>query len=67
MNTNAALIASANTRNGFAIGVVCNAGRFSVIRMDRSSKYVTLSAHTTEAAARKAANVEWAADRVVAA
>jgi predicted peptidase len=66
MNTNAALIASANTRNGFAIGVVRNAGRFSVVRMDRRSKYVTLTIHATEAAARKAANIEWAADRAAA-
>jgi hypothetical protein len=67
MNTNTALIASANTRNGFAIGIVRTGDRFSVVRMDRRSKYVTLTNHTTEAAARKAANVEWAADRGVAA
>lgn len=68
MNTDK-LIASANTRNGFAIGVVRSArsATFSVVRMDRSSRYVIISNHATEAAARIAANTEWAADRSVAA
>lgn len=60
-----ALIATANTRNGFAIGIIRNArsGKFSVVRMDRHSRYVTISIHATEAAARKAANREWSADK----
>jgi translation initiation factor 2 alpha subunit (eIF-2alpha) len=68
METNE-LIASANTRNGFAIGVIRYNRKavFAVVRMDRSSRYVTISNHTTEAAARSAANIEWAADRSVAA
>lgn len=69
MNTNTALIASANTRNGFAIGIVRNArsGGFQVVRMDRSSRFVTISVHNDEATARTRANTEWAADRGVAA
>lgn len=63
------LIASANTRNGFAIGIVRNAraNAFQVVRMDRASRFVTISVHGTEVAARTAANAEWAADKGVAA
>ena len=61
------IIASANTRHGFAIGIVRTAANFSVVRMDRTSKFVTISNHTTEAAARAAANTEWAGDMGVAA
>jgi hypothetical protein len=62
MTTQPALIASANTRNGFAIGVIRTCDIFSVVRMDRRSQYVTISNHSTEQAARSAANKEWAAD-----
>jgi translation initiation factor 2 alpha subunit (eIF-2alpha) len=72
MNTNrtaAQLITSANTSNGFAIGIVTQPNRyngrpiFSVVRMDRQSRYVTISTHDTETDARTRANREWAADR----
>jgi len=65
MATTETLLQSAETRNGFAIGVVRNhrSGSFVVVRMDRSSRFVTISAHDTEAAARTAANREWKADR----
>ena len=66
MNTNT-LLQSANTRAGFAIGIVRNNGHFQVVRMDASSRFVTISVHTTEAAARVAANREWSADMGVAA
>ena len=63
MNTDT-LIQSANTANGFAIGIVRNArsGKFLVVRMDRQSRFVTISAHAAEADARTRANREWAAD-----
>jgi len=66
-NTRPALIASANTAAGFAIGVVKVADRFEVVRMDRRSRYVTLSRHSTETAARTAANAEYRADMRAAA
>ena len=68
MNTDK-LIASANTRNGFAIGVtrIARSGSYAVVRMNRRSQYVTISVHATEGDARTAANREWAADRGVAA
>lgn len=67
MNTN--LIASANTTNGFAIGIIATTNYrtgspyFAVVRMDRHSRYVTLGNHGTEAAARAQANREYFADR----
>lgn len=64
------LIASANTTNGFAIGIVSADSQgtqpgtvFSVVRLDRQSRYVTLSNHRDEAGARKAANAAWKLDR----
>lgn len=69
---NTALIASANTTAGFAIGIVSKVahttGRtyFEVVRMDRASRYVTLTRHSSEAAARKAANLAFKADKVAA-
>lgn len=59
------LIQSANTSNGFAIGIVHNArsGKFLVVRMDRQSRFITISAHVSESDARIRANREWAADR----
>lgn len=56
------LIATANTLNGFAIGVIRRPSDHAVIRMDRESRYVVLSAHPTEADARTAANIEWKLD-----
>lgn len=66
------LITSANTVAGFAIGITEQVDRtgtavFSVVRMDRQSRYVTISRHTTEAEARKRANVEYRFDKGVAA
>ena len=61
--TNAHLIASANTTAGFAIGIVATGSAFEVVRMDRRSRYVTLSRHTSEAAARTRANAEYRADK----
>lgn len=61
--TTATLVATANTRHGFAIGITATGSRFSVVRMDRASRYVTISNHATEADARTAANREWTADR----
>ena len=65
--TNAALIASANTRHGFAIGIVKLADRlgvayWEVVRMDRRSRYVAISRHSDEAAARIRANAEYRSD-----
>lgn len=66
---NTHLIASANTTNGFAIGITASESKgtqpgtyFSVIRLNRQSKYVTLSTHRSEAEARKAANVAYKGD-----
>jgi hypothetical protein len=56
------LIATANTLNGFAIGVVARTSDYTVVRMNRDSHYIVLSAHSTEAAARTAANTEWKLD-----
>ena len=55
----------ANTINGFAIGLIkCTRdGSYSVVRVDRKNKFITISNHKTEAEARKAANKEWAADK----
>ena len=72
METNTNLIASANTTAGFAIGIVSKVARqsgrtyFEVIRMDRQSRYVTISRHGDEASARKAANAEYRADKMAA-
>lgn len=71
MNNNELLIASANTVAGFAIGIVRKSARngrtyFEVVRMDRSSRYVTISRHSSEATARTAANAEYRADRKAA-
>ena len=73
MQNNELLIASANTAAGFAIGIVSKTAYttgktyFEVVRMDRQSRYVTLSRHSDEAAARKAANAEYRADKRAAA
>lgn len=60
----------ANTCNGWAIAVmktpnrkVAGAEIFSVVRVDPKNKYVTLTQHDNEAAARKSANHYWAMDR----
>ena len=72
MPKNEHLIASANTSNGFAIGIVKNSNyltgkdQFQVVRLDRQSKYVTISRHADEADARKRANAEWKADKGIA-
>lgn len=71
MSTNEILIASANIPNGdgFAIGIVSKVAHsngatyFEVVRMNRQSRYVTLSRHSSEAAARIAANAEFKADK----
>lgn len=61
------LVQSADTIAGFAIGIVRNhRSGFLVVRMDRSSRYVTLSVHSTEAGARTAANAAWSADKAAA-
>lgn len=57
------LIASANTSKGFAIGIIRTGKYFDVIRMDRRSRYVTISHHNDEASARRRANAEYKADR----
>ena len=73
MSTNELLIASANTSNGFAIGIVKSSNyrtgrdQFQVVRMDRQSRYVTISRHGDEASARKRANAEYRSDKAVAA
>lgn len=73
MQNNELLIASANTSNGFAIGIVKSSNfrtgkdQFQVIRMDRQSRYVTITRHDNEADARKRANAEYKADKGVAA
>ena len=61
--TNARLIASANTARGFAIGIIRVGKYFDVVRMDRQSRYVTISHHDDEATARRRANAEWRAER----
>ena len=59
----------ANTRNGFAIGLLegksyrTGAAYFEVVRMDRSSKYVVIHRTDDLDKARALANREWAADR----
>jgi hypothetical protein len=59
----------ANTVNGFGIAVTkvpnrAAAGRsiFSVVRVDRTNKFVTLTNHGNEAEARKTANKYWLQD-----
>lgn len=72
MQNNELLIASANTSNGFAIGIVKSSNyrtgrdQFQVVRMDRNSRYVTITRHASEADARKRANAEWRADMAAA-
>lgn len=66
------LIASANTYDGWAIGIVAKvaystgATYFEVVRMDRQSRYVTISRHGDEATARTAANAEYRSDKAAA-
>lgn len=68
MQNNELLIASANTSNGFAIGIVKSSNyrtgrdQFQVVRMDRKSRYVTITRHADEATARKSANTYWKLD-----
>jgi len=59
----------ANTRNGWAIAVMKTPNRvqagaeiFCVVRVDPKNKYVTLTNHDNEAAARKTANKYWLQD-----
>lgn len=72
MNRTDQLIASANTTAGFAIGIVSKTAfrtghtYFEVVRMDRASRYVTLTRHSDEVAARKAANAAFKADKMAA-
>lgn len=56
------LITSANTIAGFAIGIIRTGEVYSVVRMDRESRYVRLSNHTSEQSARTAANLEYRKD-----
>ena len=72
MNTET--IAQAPTARGFGIAVLRNtySGTFHVARYATrgagiAGKFVVISSHATEAAARQAANTEWAADRKAAA
>lgn len=57
------LVAVAETSDGFAIGIIRRRGGFAVVRMNRESQYVVLSAHGEESEARQVANREWALDR----
>lgn len=59
----------ANTRNGFAIAITKVPNRiktgqsvFSVVRVDRSNAFVTLTNHDNEVEARKVANKYWLQD-----
>jgi hypothetical protein len=59
----------ANTVNGFAIAITKVPNRvksgqtvFSVVRVDRTNKFATLTNHNNEAAARKVANKYWLQD-----
>lgn len=59
----------ANTVNGFAIAITKIQNRvksgqsiFSVVRVDRTNRFVTLTKHDDEAAARKTANKYWLQD-----
>ena len=59
----------ANTVNGFAIAITKVPNRiktgqtvFSVVRVDRTNKFVTLTNHDNESAARKTANKYWLQD-----
>lgn len=65
-NPTPTLIASANTVAGFAIGIIATGPRFEVVRLDRRSRYITISRHADEAAARTAANAEYRADMAAA-
>lgn len=61
------LIKSANTRNGFAIGllrtIAYGSTVYQVIRMDAASRYVVIENFDDEADARKRANAEYKADK----
>jgi len=65
-------IASKATANGFGIAIVTwpnyrtGEAEFSVVRYNRSGRFVRLSNHTSEASARKAGNVAYKQDRVAA-
>ena len=69
METNTNLIATANTTAGFAIGIVSKTAHttgeiyFEVVRMNRQSRYVTISRHGNEADARHRANIEYKLDK----
>ena len=59
----------ANTVNGFAIAITKVPNRvksgqsvFSVVRVDRTNKFVTLTNHADEASARMTANKYWLQD-----
>lgn len=58
------LITSANTCNGFAIGIVQQprTAGYAVVRIDDEHRYVVLGRRPTEPEARKLANAEWKAD-----
>ena len=62
-------IQMANTVNGFAIAITkvpnrAKAGQsiFSVVRVDRTNKFATLTNHGNEVEARKTANKYWLQD-----
>ena len=65
-------IARKATANGFGIAVVTwpnyrtGVAEFSVVRYNRSGRFVRLSNHGSERAARTAANVAYKQDRVAA-
>lgn len=65
MRSSEELIASANTTAGFAIGIVRKVAHeserpyYAVVRLDRQSRYVTISRHADERAARRQANSEY--------
>lgn len=68
-------IARSATANGFGIAILRNhrSGSYMVVRYAShrmttvGGKYVVISDHAAEAAARERANREWASDRRVAA
>jgi len=72
MSNTEKLVVSHNTVNGYAIGIVSNiafgTGKtyFDVVRMNGSSRYVSLTRHDNEADARTSANREWSADMAAA-
>ena len=65
-------IASKATVRGFGIAIVTwpnyrtGEAEFSVVRYNRSGRFVRLSNHTSEANARKAGNVAYKQDRAAA-